>query len=218
MVVWPRYKVSGIDSETRFETSLVVEASTPLMAKKKAELRGIVVTEVRPLASHSDKESSRRMLIWMIVVSLSIVALSVYWRGERPTQQEYRSNASKRPELTGNLEERVRTGLSHVGQTQMIDTTTLTCDQFVNQVRARRRILEALEQDMGVQGEWTPAMFMLMFGRPATRTSWSEGQYALVYDCKNGNVTLYANRYLWDRGKFETPRPPEDVDIREINR
>jgi hypothetical protein len=41
-----RYKVSGVDRESKMDTSYVVHADTPENAKVKGELEGIIVTRV----------------------------------------------------------------------------------------------------------------------------------------------------------------------------
>ena len=42
----PRYTVCGVDRESQLDTEVVIEAATAANARAKAELRGVVVTEV----------------------------------------------------------------------------------------------------------------------------------------------------------------------------
>lgn len=44
-----RYRCIGIDRETGHDTTVVFHAATPANAKAKAELKGMIVTEVVPL-------------------------------------------------------------------------------------------------------------------------------------------------------------------------
>jgi hypothetical protein len=41
-----KYSVSGVDRESKMETTLVVEATTKANAQAKAELEGVLVTEI----------------------------------------------------------------------------------------------------------------------------------------------------------------------------
>lgn len=44
-----RFRIAGVDRESSLETTIVVEASNAATARVKAELKGIVITEVTPL-------------------------------------------------------------------------------------------------------------------------------------------------------------------------
>jgi len=73
----PQFKIAGVDKESQLDTELVVEADTEANAKVKAELRGVVVTDIAAVV-HQPKGFMAKSIVsnkWILRVFMVAVAV-----------------------------------------------------------------------------------------------------------------------------------------------